>query len=272
MNAAERGQLRTHYQAWQLSQFLYGEQIALVACSQLIRRAPSAEVQRFAGTQAADEARHLEIYTRLLDEKFGVRYPMVEPFRRLSSVIFADDRWDVASLGIQILVEGLALASFAMMRDQSTNPLIVGVHTYVMEDEARHVGFGNRLLAPYYAELSDRERAEREEIVIEASYLLRDRLLATDEVWERCGLPVAACRDWIRESGFQRAWGAALFSRIVPAIRAIGLWSTEVRDAYGKMGLLSFAGLELDDLRADDERRAAALDRSRAAGEDAPRA
>ncbi|MCA9636982.1 MAG: SDR family oxidoreductase, partial [Myxococcales bacterium] len=271
LSAAERGRVRAHYQAWQLSQFLYGEQIALVATSQLIRLAPSADVQLFAGTQAADEARHLEIYTRLIDEKIGLRYPMVGPLSRLADVVFADDRWDITSLGIQILVEGLALASFAAMRDQSRNPLIVAVHTYVMEDEARHVGFGNRLLAPYYAELSDGERAEREELVIEASYLLRDRILATDEIWERCGLPPRECADWIRESGFQRAWGAALFSRIVPAIRAIGLWSTRVQDAYGKMGLLGHACRDLDDLRVEDERRADALD-GRAGGEERARA
>ena len=261
--ASERTAARVHYQAWQLSQFLYGEQAGVLAVAQLIRNAPNIEAQMLAAIQGADEARHLEIYTRLLNDKIGVHYPMVAPLQRLSNVIFNDGRWDVIALGVQILIEGLALSSFALMRDQSRNPLIRSIHAYVMEDEARHVGFGHRLLAPYYAELTDAERGEREEMVIEVSYLLRDRLLATQEVWEACGLPPERCTRWIQESGFQRAWGATLFSRIVPALRAIGLWSTRVQRAYGQMGLLGYDGQDLHELRRADERHATSMEMDR---------
>jgi hypothetical protein len=163
-------------------------------------------------------------------------------------------------LGIQVLIEGLALANFGALRDQSKNPLIVSVHAYVMEDEARHVAFGRRLLVPYYEQLTDGERAEREEFVVEASYLLRDRMLATEAVWEGLGLPADECLRWIRESGFQRAWAAGLFSRIVPTIRAVGLWGVKVQQAYSKMGVLPFGDSSLEELAAEDERRAAALE------------
>jgi hypothetical protein len=251
-----------HYQAWQLSQFMYGERLALIGIGQLLERVPTVEAQMYAAIQAADEARHLEIYSRLIDEKLKLSYPMVEPVRRLAEQIVADNRWDMKCLGIQVLIEGLALAAFGTMRDQSRNRLIASIHAYVMQDEARHVGFGTRLLAPYNAALTERERAEREEFVVEASYLLHQRLLATQAVWEALGLPVGECLRWIRESGYQRAWAAGLFSRIVPAIRAVGLWGVKVQQAYSQMGILTYGDSPLADLTARDESRAAELEES----------
>jgi thioester reductase-like protein len=264
MTSKEQGAVRRHYQAWQLSQFMFGEQMALHGAAMLIERAPTIEAQMYAATQAGDEARHLEIYTRLVDEKFGLSYPLVEPLRRLAGQIVSDNRWDMKALGIQVLIEGFALGNFAALRDQSRNPLIASVHAYVVEDEARHVAFGRRLLAPYYAELTDGERAEREEFVVEASYLLRDRMLATEAVWEALGVPVDECQRWIRESGYQRAWASTLFSRIVPTIRAVGLWGVKVQQAYSKMGVLGYGDSSLEELTAQDELRAAALGESHA--------
>lgn len=262
MTQKERAQARLHYQAWQFSQFMYGEQGGLIGAAKLLQRAPNTEIQMFAGIQVADEARHLEVYSRLLTDKFGITYPAVKPLVQLAESTFNDRRWDMNSLGLQILVEGLALGSFALIRDQSKNPLIVSIHAYVMEDEARHVGFGRRMLSPYYAELGDAERREREEFVIEASYLLRERLTATETVWEHIGLPVKECAVWMRDSGFQRAFSATLFSRIVPAIRSIGLWSVNVQRAYAQMGVLSYGDIPLDELVTSDEQRAADVEAS----------
>ncbi len=259
MTQKERAAARVHYQAWQFSQFMYGEQGAVVGVAKLLQRAPNVEIQMFAATQVVDEARHLEAYSKLLTDKYGITYPVVQPLSRLAEQTFSDRRWDINSLGLQILIEGLALGSFALLRDQSKNPLIVSINAYVMEDEARHVGFGRRILAPYYAGLSDAERKDREEFVIEASYMLHDRLFATESVWENLGLPVKECLTWIRESGFQKAWSSTLFSRIVPAIRSIGLWSPAVQKAYAQMGVLSYGDALLDELILGDETKASEI-------------
>lgn len=264
MTPKEKAKARVHYQAWQFSQFMYGEQGAVVGASKLLQRAPNIEIQVFAATQVVDEARHLEAYSRLLSDKFGITYAPVKPLIQLAETTFNDRRWDMNSLGLQILIEGLALGSFAIMRDQSKNPLIVSINAYVMEDEARHVGFGRRILAPFYAGLSEAERKEREEFVIEASYLLRDRLFAAEPVWEALGLPVRECSAWVRESGYQRAWVSALFSRIVPAIRSIGLWSANVQKAYAQMGVLAYGDVLLDELVLGDETRAAIIEAQQA--------
>ncbi len=253
MNKAERARLRHHFQAWQLSQFMHGEQGALLCAAKIVQQSPTIEGRLYAATQVADEARHLEVFTRLLHEKFQLTYPIVAPLQKLLDDILRDGRWDMTCLGMQVLVEGLALAAFAVTRDHSRNPLAASINAYVMEDEARHVAFGRLSLEDYYRELSPSELKVREEFVVEASYLLRDRFQAAD-VWESLGLPAAACAAWMRESGFHRNWQAQLFTRIVPTIRAIGLWGPRVRDAYAQMGVLSLGNVDLESMQAEDER------------------
>jgi len=253
MNKAERARLRHHFQAWQLSQFMHGEQGALLCAAKIVQQCPNVEGRLYAATQVVDEARHLEVFTRLLHEKFQLSFPIVAPLKRLLDDILRDARWDMTCLGMQVLVEGLALAAFAVTRDHSRNPLAASVNAYVMEDEARHVAFGRLSLEDYYRELSPSELKVREEFVVEASYLLRDRFQAAD-VWESLGLPAATCAAWMRESGFHRNWQAQLFTRIVPTIRAIGLWGPRVRDAYAQMGVLPMGNLDVEAMQHDDER------------------
>jgi hypothetical protein len=161
---------------------------------------------------------------------------------------------------MQVLIEGLALAAFQLFRDQATNTLAASVNAYVMEDEARHVAFGRLALRDYYPQLSSAERREREEFVIEASYLMRDRFLAED-LWEVVGLPKQQCLDYGRNSETMKNFRSRLFSRIVPTIRDIGLLSPAVKQAYAEMGVLAFAEIDLGAALAHDAEIAAGFDR-----------
>ncbi len=258
MNRAEKAEVRRHFQSWQLSQFLHGEQGALLCASKIVGQAPTMEARLYAATQVVDEARHLEAFTRLLS-RMELDYPVSPSLKRLLDDVLADRRWDMTMLGMQVLVEGLALAAFSLIRDESQNALSAMVNAYVMEDEARHVAFGRLTLQAYLPHLTQRERDEREEFVVEASYLLRDRF-SGEEVWARLGLPTERCRAHIESSGFLRSYRSQLFSRIVPTIRAVGLWGERVRRAYGAMGVLGFAHVDVDALMAEDEATAATFE------------
>ena len=129
----------------------------------------------YAATQVIDEARHVEAYSRLLHEKFELAYPITPTLKTLLDRRLTDSRWDMTYLGMQVLIEGLALAAFASIRDKAQNPLAGAVNAYVMQDEARHVAFGRLALRDYYPQLSDDERDEREEFAVEALYFMRDR-------------------------------------------------------------------------------------------------
>jgi hypothetical protein len=124
-----------------------------------------------------------------------------------------------------------------------------------MQDEARHVAFGRMALKDYYAEISPAEKAEREEFVIEGCYLMRDRIRSV-EVWEHLGFPVEECLELTKSSAYMQMFQSHLFSRIVPIVKDIGLWSEKVQAAYADMGVLDMAGVDLAKLMEDDENTA----------------
>jgi hypothetical protein len=131
-----------------------------------------------------------------------------------------------------------------------------------MQDEARHVAFGRLALRDYYPQLTQHERDEREEFAVEACYLMRDRFLA-EEVWETLGLPVEECVRYVDSSAELRKFRSALFTRIVPTIKDIGLWGPKIRRAYANMGILGFADVDTEALSRDDERVAMEFDKRR---------
>src|SRR5512147_2547633 len=259
MTAAERAVTRHHFQAWQLSQFLHGEQGALVCTAKIVQQVPRMDAKFYAATQVIDEARHVEAYSRLLHDKFELAYPITPTLRRLLDGVLSDSRWDMTYLGMQVLIEGLALAAFAQIRDQSQNALAASVNAYVMQDEARHVAFGRFALRDYYPQLTQAERDEREEFAVEACYLMRDRFQA-EEVWATLGLPVDECAAHMLESGFMQRYRSALFSRIVPVIKDIGLWGPKIRKGYEQMGILGYAAVDTQAMGEADERVAEEYD------------
>jgi hypothetical protein len=253
-------ELRHNMGSWLNSQFLHGEQGALICASKIVQTVPDIDSKFYAATQVMDEARHVETYSRYLREKIGMAYPINPHLKALLNDVISDPRWDMTYLGMQVMIEGLALAAFAMIRDFSEEPLGKALNTYVMQDEARHVAFGRLALRDYYPQLSDAERAEREEFVIHASYLMRDRFLA-QEVWETLGLPVDECLEYVRNSEMMGEFRKMLFSRIVPTVKDLGLFGPTVQKAFTDMGVIGFQDFNPDDLSAADEEIARDLDR-----------
>ncbi|MCW5725507.1 MAG: ferritin-like domain-containing protein [Maricaulaceae bacterium] len=259
MTPKERVESRRHAQAWNISQFLQGEQAALLCAAKIVQQVPDLDAKFYAATQVMDEARHVEAYKKLL-EKFGVAYPMTKPLQELVDQALRDSRWDMTYLAMQVVIEGLALAAFGTIRDIAQNPLAKMVNAYVMEDEARHVAFGRLSLRDYYPQLTATERAEREEFLVEASWLMRDRMTGARETYEALGLPVKDCVDWVENSEIVKIYRQMLFQRIVPIVKDIGLWGDKVQKAYGEMGVLHYADLNPQELQENDEKVAKEFD------------
>ena len=262
----ELARLVRHQAAWQMSQFVHGEQGAMIVSARIVEAVPSIDAKFYAATQTMDEARHVEVYSRLLQDKIELAYPITDPLRDLLDETLRDARWDMPYLGMQVLIEGLALAAFGLLRDQTTDPLIKSITAYVMQDEARHVAFGRLSLKDAYRELSEKERDEREDFVVTACYLMRDRF-RKPEVWERLGYDLDDCLDAVDNSEMSVMFRNLLFTRIVPCIKDIGLWGEKVQKAYADMGVLDYAGANLDGLMADDEATAEKLDAEKRAVE-----
>lgn len=262
MTEAERKEFGRHNGSWLFSQFLHGEQGALNVSARIVQTVPDLDSKFYAATQCMDEARHVEAYAKFIHEKIGMYYPINQDLAKLLKEALDDSRWDLAYLGMQVLIEGLALAAFGLYRDMATTPLVKQLLAYVMQDEARHVAFGRLALKDYYAELTDKERAEREEFVIEGCYLMRDRFKGR-EVFENLGLPVKECMEYVDRSDMYSLYTSLLFSRIVPCVKDIGLWGQRVRDAYEAMGVLDNAKADLTALMKQDEEIADRYDEER---------
>ncbi|MCA9594430.1 MAG: ferritin-like domain-containing protein [Myxococcales bacterium] len=234
-------QFRLHMNAFMLSQFLHGEQGALIATAKIVQTAPTEEAKFYAANQVADEARHVEVYHRYLTEKLGLSYEVHPSLAGLLKDIVEDSRWDVTYLGMQIMVEGLALAAFGMMRlVMQSEPLIQDITGRIMQDESRHVAFGVLSLADLYTgQLSATELREREDFVIESTALLRERLLM-QPVFERLGWDSSIWVPWMTNTPFQRGFRQMMFSKIVPNLRRLGLLTPRVRQAFDKLDILRF--------------------------------
>jgi P-aminobenzoate N-oxygenase AurF len=256
--------MRLHSMAWQFSQFLHGEQGALLCAAKLVHAVPQMDAKLYAATQVVDEARHVEVYSRYLDEKLGVSYPVNQHLKVLLGQVITDNRWDITSLGMQIIVEGLALASLHFVREFAREPLVRSIVTYVMQDEARHVAFGRMALRDLYPQLTESERRQREEFVVEACYLMRDRFIPTD-VWERMGLDVAECTERTNRAPETKQFRSLLFMRLAPIIRDIGLLGPTVKKAFEDMGVMQFTELDIDSQSRRDEDAGDVLDQQRMA-------
>ena len=262
LDATGRADVLHHLAAWQFSQFLHGEQGGLVCASKLVQAVPDMDSKQFAATQVIDEARHVEVFARFLNDKVGLIYPINASLKSLLGDIVIDQRWDMTYLGLQVLVEGFGSAAFGMVRDATTNPLARAVTAYVMEDEARHVAFGRIALRDCYRDLSDAERREREDFCIEAMDLMRARFLAR-EVWDLLGLDADECLEFAERSDGQRAFRRQLFARIVPTLKDVGLFSDRMRSYFDAMGVLGFEHEDPDRSGRVDELAARMADAAR---------
>ncbi len=263
MTRDEKDELRHHYYSWLLSQFLHGEQGALVCAAKIVQTVPDVDSKFYAATQVMDEARHVEAYNKFLHDKLELVYPIHPQLALLLDQTISDSRWDITYLGMQVMIEGVALAAFALLRDFTEHPLARSLNAYVM-DEARHVAFGLLALQDAYRDITEAERRDREDFVIEAARLLRDRIVA-EQVYDRLGLPVGECLDFMDRSDIMNVYRMSLFARVVPTVKRIGLWSDKIQQAFIDLGVMAYANAEPDEMFANDERIAEEIEAAIAA-------
>ena len=234
-----------HEVAWALSQFLHGEQGALLVASQLASCAPSFNAKLYAASQTFDEARHVEVFSRYVRNKVGFTYPVAGGLKDLLDKILTDRRWDLKFIGMQIVLEGLALAAFHTRRNETNDPVLKDLLYLVIRDEARHVTFGVNYLEEFVATLPDQEREDRAEFAYQACVVSRDRLISTD-VFRHFGWDVDHACAALVERGLNADFLNMLYARIIPNLKRIGLLTDRVRPKFEEMGVLDFEHLATD--------------------------
>ncbi|HEV2372808.1 MAG TPA: ferritin-like domain-containing protein [Streptosporangiaceae bacterium] len=233
---------RWELQSWMVSQFLHGEQAALVVAARLVETSSDLDSKYYAASQAGDEARHVEAFSRYLREKVPEPYPITAALAELLEDLLSDSRWDITALGMQIVVEALAMAAFRLANSTFHDPLICEITRLVARDEARHVSFGVLSLSGLYDQMTAPELADREEMFLTAASLMRQRFLLED-VWERIGTERAQGAEFASYDPMMTKYRQAIFSKVISSVGHIGLLTPRVRSGLAGLGLMGFADI-----------------------------
>ena len=241
----EKKEFIRHRGASQFSQFLHGEQGALLVASQLVSCAPTYQAKLYAASQAFDEARHVEAFNRYIQERSKLMYPVGSGLKSLLDKILTDPRWDLKLIGMQIIIEGLALAAFNTAKAVTPDPVLRDLLHLIIRDEARHVTFGVNYLEYFIENLTEEEKEDRAMFAYEACVISKERLFPTD-VFRNYGWDVDEAREFSNNAGFAAEFQRLLFSRVVPNLSRIGLLTDKVRPLYEELGVLEFESFSTD--------------------------
>jgi hypothetical protein len=164
LSERDRVELNRRITAWRLSVLVYGEQGAMLACSQLVDIVPGTDEKFFQATQVMDEARHNEVLERYIQTRLGgLHYPMPENERFLFDTILTDPRWYIKTIALQLVAETFAVSMFKMMAEAAVDPVLGEVCRRILLDESRHMGFGMLALPKIVREATEGERREMED-------------------------------------------------------------------------------------------------------------
>ena len=246
LSEEEKIEFDRHETAEVLCQFLHGEQGALLVASQIASCAPTFNAKMYAASQTFDEARHVEVFNRYLQEKIGFHYPINPNLKALLDKILTDERWDLKFIGMQIIIEGLALAAFTNMKLSARDPLLQTLLHYIIRDEARHVTFGINYLEDFVKTLSPEEIEERAEFAFEACVVSKDRLINTGAMTKFLKMSDEEARVFQLNNGGLDQFRSFLFSRVMPNLKRIGLLTDSVRPKYEELGILEYENAASD--------------------------
>ena len=233
--------------AFLLSNFLHGEQGALMVASQMVGSVPHMDGKFYAATQTVDEARHVEVFASYI-KLLGDVHPIMPSLKQVLDATIGTGSWLEKAVGMQMVVEGLALYVFRDMRNATEEPLLKQLLTYVSRDEARHCGYGVKYLSAVTESLSDREREELEDFAFEAARLLVDSRSGGSmrtsmlEIWADAGLDpqtvfgeLAKEREKIDPEIQRSSATGPVRGFIIPSLKSVGLFSERLDGHFRSM-------------------------------------
>ena len=246
LSEKDRVELNRRTAAWRITTLVHGEHGAMLVCSQLVECLKAQDQKVFQATQVVDEARHNEVLDRYLTARVGRLYPMSATTKELFDTILGDPRWYVKTIALQLVAETFAVSLFKMLAETSPDPLLSDICRRILQDEARHMGFGMLSLPEVVAESSEAERLELEDVTV---WALNRTLTGTfpRPLYEELGYSRADI-DKIRElrktraAGgvedlFRRTFRRELHTSLVRNLVKIGLLTPRVAPQLEALGI-----------------------------------
>lgn len=242
---AEWKDIEVAVSAWRLSQFLHGEQGALMVAAQLVNSVPDLDAKLYASTQVVDEGRHVEVFQRYV-KKLHTIYPVDPLLKSLVDEILSTDMWELKLLGMQLLIEGLAIAAFNIMAKQTGDPTLAALLDYVLQDEGRHVNFGYFALRRSIPTLPEGRREYLEDFALRACDGMYGRdehtgFKSVKDAYAEVGFrdADAVYKEVLAESVTMKMFNRMLFTDVlIPRLQRLGLLTERVAPQYRAIGLL----------------------------------
>lgn len=228
--------------AWLLSQLLHGEQGALQICGQLTNLCKTTDEKFYAASQVADEARHTEVFARLLTEKCGTIYPISPIAKVLLDELLTVDGYHNKTLGMQTLFEGFAMGLMDMMRENLTHPLFIEVLRKVQLDEARHAAFGVLTMRRVVADASEEQKHEMEDwaLAVLEGMNASQNLAMLRELGPKYGIDAEAVTHGMLAQGDWKEINSIVYMHtVVPNLVRLGLISDRTRGRWEALGMLT---------------------------------
>jgi len=227
--------------AFTMSQLLHGEQAALQICGQLTNACPTMDAKFYAASQVADEARHVEVLSKLLQRKFGTIYPIGGTLKILLDKLLQAPTWKTKTLGMQTLFEGVAVGILDMIQKGSTNPLVSDIIRRVKQDEARHAAFGILTMRRTVKDATEEEMVEMEDFAFAILEALNanQQLDMLNVLGPKYGLDGHAVVQMAMSLDNWAEINSDLFMHtVVPNLARLGLITERTEEKYRACGIL----------------------------------
>jgi hypothetical protein len=240
----KRRELRVKNAAWILSQFLHGEQGALLCCGQLVEAVPDIDGKLYAATQVVDEARHVEVFHRYIARLDRV-YPIDPTLQAVLNQILEADLWQMKCVGMQVIVEGLAMGAFKIIKEESNDELLRSIVELTAQDEARHVSYGLIYMKDELPRMPDPERERVEDFALAAIEALSGRRPGTGmtsqiDLFQEVGLDLgevaAEMQQKMADPEFRDKQPDAFRDYVMPQLVRLGIISDRTAPRYRELG------------------------------------
>ena len=169
-------------------------------------------------------------------------YPIDKYLKYLLDKILTDERWDLKFIGMQLIIEGLALGAFKTFPQVNPDPLAHSIVEYIIKDEARHVTFGVNYLEDHIKNLSQQEIEERAEFAYEACVVMKNRFHAI-QVFEEFGWDVEETCAYARNVPIREQFQQFIFQGVIPNLKKVGLLTETIRPKFEELDLLKWEDL-----------------------------
>jgi hypothetical protein len=241
---------------WSLSSILHGEQGALALSASLchILRDPGA--QEYAANQTREEARHVTGFAAYIKARWGTPLPVGPTLETLLTDIVLAPEVYKKIVGMQMLVEGLAMGAFATLYQKSNDPLLVKLCQLVMTDEAFHHKFGKIWADRTIPKLSAEEHNIVEDWAAQCFQTLLFNLINPEQmkaVYAEVGIEWQDAMAAIQEAfgdehrREQMKESANIFRVLIKTLLNAGIITDRTRNFYGMY-------VDMDGLKAEGER------------------